>query len=347
VREARGISQSRLASVSNISQGTLSKFESQVQEPDETQLDLLAASLEVEERFFFRTDLVWGVGPNEIFHRKRQLGKKVLAKIHARMNLLTLVVSDLLSSVEWRELNLLAWDRDDDPDSERAAAAVRIHWHVPNGPIVSVSELLTQAGVLLIPFDFEGEKIDAIGRWPLGLPPMIFYNPETPDDRLRFTLAHELAHFCLHYGRTLDLITSDIERETDAFASALLLPADEVRNALRGLSLTKLGQLKLYWKSSMASLLYRARQLESISARSADELWRQMGTYGYRRQEPEQYSVSCEEPDWRFRELVQLHLTDLGYSVAELAKASGLVEKDLRRLLMMEPPARPRLALIK
>jgi hypothetical protein len=72
-----------------------------------------------------------------------------------------------------------------------------------------------------------------------------------------------------------------------------------------------------------------------------------MGTYGYRRQEPDQYSVSCEEPDWRFRELVQLHLTDLGYSVSELAKASGLVENDLRSLLMMEPLDRPRLALIK
>lgn len=347
VRESRGMSQTRLSSISSIPQGTLSKFESQVQEPDEMQLEALAASLEVEERIFFRQELVLGAGPNEIFHRKRKLGKKVLAKIHARMNLLTFVISDLLASVEYPDTSLIEWDRDADADPERAANAVRIQWHVPSGPIFSVSDLLTQAGVLLVPFDFDGEKLDAIGRWAPGLPPMIFYNPEIPDDRLRFTLAHELGHFCLHYGRTLDLITSDIEREADVFASALLLPANEIRSSLRGLSLTKLGQLKLYWKSSMGSLLYRAKQLESISARTGDELWRQMGAYGYRTEEPPQYSVSCEEPEWRFRELVNIHLSDLGYSVAELAKAAGLVEKDFRSLLMLEPLNRPGLFAVK
>jgi hypothetical protein len=74
----------------------------------------------------------------------------------------------------------------------------------------------------------------------------IFYNPASPPERQRFTVAHELGHFILHrttqsafncdkesiYAGTEGL--KQIEREADDFASNLLMPGDLLRNQIAG-----------------------------------------------------------------------------------------------------------------
>lgn len=335
VREARGLSQDDLSRLSEIPQGSISKFESDIKKPDEKQWQRLADVLQVYPKFFARPELVLGAGLGEVFHRRRKMNQKTLTKIHARLNIVTLALSDLFLSVDQPQVSVPVWEDDEDPNLELLANSLRLHWYVPAGPIQNLSELLARAGIILVPFDFEGERIDAIGRWPLGLPPVIFYNPEVTDDRLRFTLAHELAHFCLHSGQSLNLMNRDLESEADGFASAFLMPEEDIRGSLRGLSITKLGSLKLTWKCSMASLITRAKQLGTISPRTAHDLWRQMSAYGYRTREPLQFDFRCEEPDLQFRKLISLHLNQLSYSVSELAERTGIREEEARKIYGM------------
>jgi len=72
----------------------------------------------------------------------------------------------------------------------------------------------------------------------------IFYNGNSPAQRQRFTIAHELGHFVLHRSQRPSFSCDkesvysgadrmrDIEREADDFASNLLIPGDLLRDAI-------------------------------------------------------------------------------------------------------------------
>ena len=96
----------------------------------------------------------------------------------------------------------------------------------------------------------------------------------------------------------------------------------------------------------MASLIMRARQLDTISSRTGDELWRQMSSFGYRLVEPPQYEVHCEDPGRRFRELISIHFDQLAYSIAELAEMTGITEYELKQIYEVNEP-RPKPFIVK
>lgn len=80
----------------------------------------------------------------------------------------------------------------------------------------------------------------------------IFYNGNSPAQRQRFTIAHELGHFVLHRGQQHNFSCDTesvysgadrmraIEREADDFASNLLIPGDLLRDAISDLDRTAL-----------------------------------------------------------------------------------------------------------
>ena len=82
----------------------------------------------------------------------------------------------------------------------------------------------------------------------------------SPTDRARFTLAHELAHLIMHR-----IPTPDSEGEADRFASEFLMPARDIAADLNGFSLQKAAVLKPYWRVSMAALIQHAEDLSKIT----------------------------------------------------------------------------------
>ncbi len=68
----------------------------------------------------------------------------------------------------------------------------------------------------------------------------IYINNNDSPRRQAFTLAHEIAHYCLHQDQKYDVLqrknfpyteeTDDKEKEADAFAAALLMPRELVKN---------------------------------------------------------------------------------------------------------------------
>ena len=49
--------------------------------------------------------------------------------------------------------------------------------------------------------------------------------------------------------------SEDMEHDADAFAAALLMPADDINPELRGLRFRDLGALKARWRVSLAALI--------------------------------------------------------------------------------------------
>lgn len=101
-------------------------------------------------------------------------------------------------------------------------------------------------------------KTAAIGLWADH--PIVFVGSEATRLERRFALAHELGHAVMHAGRS-----PRAEHEADEFAYEFLLPGDQVRAELKGVSATGLLDLEARWGVAAGHLTRRAVQLRTIS----------------------------------------------------------------------------------
>jgi Zn-dependent peptidase ImmA (M78 family) len=154
--------------------------------------------------------------------------------------------------------------------------------------------------------------------------------------RLRFGIAHEVGHLCLHTGvQTGDKLT---ESQANRFASAFLMPrryfATECRAALRGtrLSWPALIDIKRRWGVSKAAILYRGRQLGVFS----EEQYRSgvigLTRRGEARAEDEDGDLSAEVPEL-IADSIQVLRDAFGISCAVLAREMKVQPSLLDELL--------------
>jgi len=327
-RESRGLNQNELATMVGISQGEISKIESGLREPSADQIGRFARVLRYQEDFLYVTDAVRNFGSSCVYHRKRKTtSERVLRRILAMVNVCRIQVRRLLQSVEIDADNKFSpFDIEEHSGNvERIAQSVRAVWRMPPGPVQNLTREIEDAGGIIVRCDFGTPKVDAVSQWLPDLPPMFFVNMAIPTDRLRFTLAHEIGHVIMH-----QVPTEDMEHEADRFAAEFLMPAREIRHQLRDLSLPKLASLKAFWKVSMAALLKRAGDLNTIGPRSKALLWTQMGRAGYRSIEP--VTIPTEEPSL-LDEVITAHSKELGYSREEIGKLVYGLESPLAEVL--------------
>jgi Zn-dependent peptidase ImmA (M78 family)/transcriptional regulator with XRE-family HTH domain len=323
-REARGLSQKELADSLGVTQGRISKIEMGLLPVPNDLLETLSCVLDYPAHFFFQEGSLAGVGMIEIFHRKRQdVPKKILNKAYAQMDIRLRHIAALLRAVDI-PCNVPRLDIDEySGHAEEIARLLRERWHLPRGPIQDLTRTVEDAGIVVIPIDFETPRIDAISRWIPGLPPLFFVNKDSPKDRYRYSLTHELGHVVMHA-----LPNTDIEEQANQFAAEFLLPERDIRADLNNLDLAKLTILKRYWKVSMAAILHRAEDLGAITANQARYLWAQMARAGYKTHEPIELDVEGEQPNL-LDELIETYRKDLGYSIADLQEVIPLNEEEL------------------
>ncbi len=337
-RRVRGFSQTGLAKALGISQAKLSKIETGLVVPDDAFLDLLGEKLSFHTLFFKRDSRQRPPPPN--FHRKRQkLGAHEWETILARSEIYQLTIEEMLHSVELQPAKSSAPQIDPDQfdgNIERVAVAVRQAWMVPRGPIQDMTKLIEDAGIIIVSFDFGTELIDAFCQHTNGdLPPMIFLNSRFKGkDRIRFSLAHELAHLVMHR-----IPTPTMEDEANIFAAAFLMPTEDIRPTLYNLRLDKFMELKLYWKTSMQAIIRRARDLNKLDDRRYKYFLIEMGRRGWRSNEP--IEIVANESPKILKDLFQTVCHDL--SAEELGNIFGLLRTDLEE---MYPRNRPKLRLI-
>lgn len=337
-RQARLMTQSQVAKASDITQPFISMLEEDERKPSLEQLKKLVSTLGFPASFFAQSFPIIGPGVGEIYHRRRKLSNKQLDSYYAWINIKIMATRRMLQAIDWPEVNLPQLSLDIDVATEaEAAAALRARWYVPRGPIKSIAELLDLAGILVIPEKFDHPEMDGTSVWLSDMPPMIYVNRDMTQDRLRFTLMHEVGHLILHQRSVLREVSDDIESQAHQFASAFLMPADEIKPQLRDLSFSKLADLKRYWRVSMSSLVMRARELEVISPANATGLWRDLSKRGWMKREPEQLDIHGEFLGGLYEELVNLHLKDLGFTFQQFDKFIRLNHEDvLSRIL---PPS--------
>ncbi len=342
-RESKGYSQTHLASILDVKQGTISKYENGILEPPEDFVNILATCLGFEPEFFFQTSQLHGMSP---FHyRKRQrLSAKKLAKINAEINLRRSHLQIMLRSYDSPSSELIpTLDRDEyrsnygkDFSIEDSARQLREMWMLPDGPVENVIDLLEKNGGIVIPCDFGTSLFDAVSQKIEGLPALFFVNVNAPTDRIRYTLCHELGHMVLHTTSSF-YNDDDIEKEADLFAAAFLLPPNSFKNQLAKFDFRQIANLKRYWKVSMASIAMRAHDLELITPYQKKNFFMQISKLGYRTAEP--HEPQREIPK-KLNQLIDYFLFNLGYSKEELAKTLMISSKKFEELYA---PTRPEL----
>jgi Zn-dependent peptidase ImmA (M78 family) len=121
----------------------------------------------------------------------------------------------------------------------------------------------------------------------LGEEYLVVINPAITNVRVRMNAAHELAYVLYDdCSRHLGWNGSEVEANAYLFATALLLPETQLRDAFDGRSFLKLIQFKEKFGISLAAMIYRAQNLGIINTTVSRWLWSQMAQRGWRQNEP-------------------------------------------------------------
>jgi Zn-dependent peptidase ImmA (M78 family)/transcriptional regulator with XRE-family HTH domain len=182
--------------------------------------------------------------------------------------------------------------------AESAARVTRSSMGLPpHDPISGLTMKLERAGVIALAVPIPADEHAAFSCWAgeFGQHPVVCMFQGLPADRLRLTLAHEVAHLVLHRGACVP--PKAAEAQASAFAAAFLMPARAMRREIRRpVTLVDLATLKQRWGVSMQALAVRARDLEIITPRQMRYLFQQIGMRGWRRREPGSERLAPEVP---------------------------------------------------
>ncbi len=283
---AEAMTKAALEGGASVSQGYVSRAEAGRLEVTGDRLAWYAAALGFPASMLCLDPRAQGVGVGLVHHRKRAaLSATALRRIHADLALTRLQISGLARAGGAREgFDVPRIELDAKTTPADAAAAVRRRWSVPAGPLPDLVAVLEAAGARVVRRDLGSSLLDAVSHWDGSQSPLVLVNSQAPADRCRFSLAHELGHLVLHSAPGPG---PEQERQADAFASAYLMPAADIRRELAGgVDLARLMELKGRWRVSMAALLRRARDLNAITEWSYRSTMIEMSALGYRTVEP-------------------------------------------------------------
>jgi len=346
-RQLRGLSQSELSERAELTQGALSKIENGLLEATETVADKLAAALDFPASFFFETDRAFGlpISVHAAYRKKASVGARALATLESQLNLRLIHLRRLVQSVDIEaELHFPEMDIDDfGGDPERIAELLRRSWLIPSGPLPNLLDYVERAGCVVFPAELPDLPVDGVTLAVPGLPRCIVLNTACPGDRQRFTLAHELGHLIMHR-----VPSPTMEDEANQFASALLMPANDIRPYFgANLSIKRLAELKPIWRVSMQAILYRAKQIGAIDQHQSGYLWRQMSALHLRRREPPELDISPEKAAV-LPEIFRFHAEDLGYGLDDFRRLLHTSEHDLHNLYpFLAPALKPTLRIVR
>jgi Zn-dependent peptidase ImmA (M78 family)/DNA-binding XRE family transcriptional regulator len=311
-----------------VSRQALHKYEKGDVIPDSEMIDLLSNALNVRPDFFFRETKVEFT---EVEFRKL---KKLPAK---EENRIIEQVKDKLSRYLELEEILSIQTQFENPlkgiepinsfeQVEAAAQKVRQKWNLGNDPIFNSIELLEDKHIKVVVIE-DAEDFDGMQTWVNNNIPVIAINKGKikSDDRVRFTVLHELAHLLLPLKH---LHEKQKEKYCHQFAAAMLMPAeaaiDELGNGRTKLMIQELGLLKKQYGISIQAIIMRARDLDIISDSYCKQFFFFMQQMGWKVHEPVEY-LGVEESN-RFDQLL---LRALAEELISISKAASLRNQSL------------------
>lgn len=328
-RESRGFTQEELADKLGIAQGTLSKIEQNFHGITDELIKKISDTLQYPVSFFSKPDEV--VSATVSYYRKLQnVPKKSLTEYEAQMNIVRIHLERFLKNVDLPKLDLPSWDVELDGSPKLAARELRAHWNIPNGPIKNLIGWIESKGIPIKLLDFGDHDVDGLSMYSHEGTPIIFADKNSPADRLRATIAHELGHLVMHFRKRLNE-TRDIESEAWLFAGELLLPAAEMAKVYERTTIETLARMKRYWRVSMSMILVKLGEEKVVNYNQARYLWAQMAKLGYKKKEPIELDFERESPTL-FEQMFDNHVSKLNYSADEIISFLDMHFEELNRL---------------
>jgi Zn-dependent peptidase ImmA (M78 family)/transcriptional regulator with XRE-family HTH domain len=293
-REARGLTQQNLADKLNLPRANVSRLENGDTNVQRDTLLAISAATQYPPQFFTQQG---NFIPVNLAYRKREkVHLKLLTPIEAQMNIIRRHVQFITRALDKVVPQLPAFEVTKEKTPSMIASMVRKQWNICNGVIEDLTSILESQGIIISAFDFGTARIDSRSMFTDDKYPIIFLNRSLLGDRLRYSLAYELGQLIMH---THSVIPSErnVTKEANEFAAAFLMPKEDIlKDFGEGVTLALLAKLKMKWKVSMISLLYRADDLRLITANQKRYLIQQFNEQKIRRREPVELDVSIEQP---------------------------------------------------
>jgi len=284
-RTRRGWTKAHLAKELGVQPRSIQGYESGEYAPEPERLELIAKLLSFPVEFFSNDDL-----PKIAEHTASFRSMSKMSSALKNSALGTGVIAFLLN--DWIEdrFNLPKADLPNlsDLSPEDAAASLRRMWGLGEAPISNMIHLLESRGVRVYSLAIEAREVDAFSVWHKNKP-FVFLNTIKSAEHSRFDAAHELGHLVRdsHSMMHGEIHSPEMEREANAFASALLMPMNSVIAHKPNVpTLSKLIELKRVWGVSLAALAYRMNQLSLLTEWMYRNLCIEIAKHGYRTKEP-------------------------------------------------------------
>lgn len=309
-RLLRGLTVTALANETGISKQSISLYENNENKPDYERGYKLAAALQVPYEFFLQNNSYGTKTAATYFRSLISTSKLSRTSQSIKLEYIARMYEALREYIDFPMLNLPQvefigtennYNEDDNHrellEIEEIATEVRSMWGLGEGPIEDFQYILESNGIIVTGFNASEDKIDAFSQRIItdtGEVCIIALNQgEKPEGRIRFDMAHELAHILIHpWSEDLDCISKEEfkQREIQAniFAGAFLLPRVSFGRDVQAhpTDLRYYQWLKNKWKVSVQAMVYRSHQLGIISANQYQYMMRQISKNGWKSCEP-------------------------------------------------------------
>ncbi len=342
-RLLNGQTQPQLGEKAHVSRQFIHQLESGGRQPAEDVLRVFCEVLNVTQDFFYNP-LTNEVKIEQCHFRKRKTTPlNLINRVLAFSTVFEQLIEYINNYLDLPQINFPSMEDNknypySNSEIEQAAEGCRKLWGLGlNTPISKMTRVLENAGVVITQFTGVSEKVDALSlnrKYPI-----IIRNDAKPSTcRMRFDLAHECGHFVLHQGiETGDTIT---ESEADRFASAFLFPRTSFVNEFtiqKGgrLNWDLIFDLKLRWGVSARAIIYRAHQLDLITAQQYRSANIHLSSGQSKVENYDEY-ISPEEPEL-LESALELLKESLGISFSYIAKHLGISESMLSQITGIIP----------
>lgn len=216
-------------------------------------------------------------------------------------------------------------------DAEKAAKQLQKKWKLGDEPVYNISGFLEKKGIRIIKIDFGFHySHEGLSGWAEDnrVPVIILNSRQQYLARVRFTILHELGHLLLSIDESLEL--DDIERICDAFAGAVLLPAEileqEFGKGRTAISMPELRRIMALYGISIKAIMVRARVTKLITY----DAYNKWLNADYPENDYGQYN-GIEEPQ-KFLQMLYRCLSERKIGFDKASQLSGLHEAELKQI---------------
>lgn len=331
-----------LAEQANISRQMISSYESGKTIPTGKNILKLAQVLDFPSSFFSRE--VEALTSDGMFFRSQSAATK-RARDMQKMDLTfsNSIYNLLKKYVEFPVVNLPQLYVDDYKELtseiiKDKATELREIWGIDNNsPIPNLIRIMEANGFIVTKSNMENPKIDAVSKWVLDRPFVIFTDNGESAVRRRFNAAHEIGHIILHseiesiYNLNATELKK-IEKQANEFASYFLLPDDAFLDSLVTINLEGFIQLKKYWLVSIGAMVMKTYNLGILNDNQYTYIQKKMSKNRWKKVEPLDNELNVEQPSV-FLEVYKMLVESGLFNNISLNTKIGLPQDYLRNMI--------------